>query len=211
MIATPESIQPRSGEELPNSRRVSVPGLLYLDLRVPMREISLAPTRTFDGRLEVNEPVRVYDCSGPWGDPDFNGSVEDGLPPLRRDWILKRGDVQEYDGREVLPQDNGYLSGKHAEYASQAEKNRLVQFPGFKARRRRPLRASQGHPVTQLWYARQGIITPEMEFIAIRENMGIADGGLQIADWSNDIARSDPMKQHAGSSQISNLKSQMAD
>src|SRR5881296_948453 len=195
MIATPESIQPHSGEALPNSRRVSVPGLLYLDLRVPMREISLAPTRTFDGRLEVNEPVRVYDCSGPWGDPDFNGSVEDGLPPLRRDWILKRGGVQEYDGREVRPQDNGYLSGKHAEYASQAEKNRLVEFPGLKVRRRRPLRASRGHPVTQLWYARQGIITPEMEFIAIREKMGSAG-----APPSGSVATNDLRHQHRGES-----------
>src|SRR5881296_1033485 len=205
MIATPESIQPHSGEALPNSRRVSVPGLLYLDLRVPMREISLAPTRTFDGRLEVNEPVRVYDCSGPWGDPDFNGSVEDGLPPLRRDWILKRGDVQEYDGREVRPQDNGYLSGKHAEYASQAEKNRLVEFPGLKVRRRRPLRASRGHPVTQLWYARQGIITPEMEFIAIREQMSNDKCRMTNGDLSGDINRDDLHKQHAGSAQLSSF------
>ncbi|MGH8248349.1 MAG: phosphomethylpyrimidine synthase ThiC, partial [Gammaproteobacteria bacterium] len=107
MIATPDSIRSHSGDVLPNSRRVYVPGLLHLNLRVPMREISLSPTKTFNGGLEVNEPVRVYDCSGPWGDPEFKGSVDDGLPPLRRDWILKRGDVQEYDGREVMPQDNG--------------------------------------------------------------------------------------------------------
>jgi hypothetical protein len=79
--------------------------------------------------------------------------------------------VAEYEGREVTPQDNGYLSLNHAEYASTAERNRLLEFPGL---RRKPLRASAGHPVTQLWYARQGIITPEMEFIAIRENMGRA-------------------------------------
>ncbi|HEU0011378.1 MAG TPA: phosphomethylpyrimidine synthase, partial [Verrucomicrobiae bacterium] len=90
MIATPDSSQPHSGDVLPNSRRVYLPGLLHLDLRVPMREIALSPTRTFNGSLEVNEPVRVYDCSGPWGDPEFKGSVNDGLPPLRRDWILKR-------------------------------------------------------------------------------------------------------------------------
>jgi phosphomethylpyrimidine synthase len=198
-----DSIQAHSGDVLPNSRRVYLPGLLHLDVRVPMREISLSPTRSFNGNLEVNEPVRVYDCSGPWGDPEFKGSVDHGLPPLRRDWILKRGDVQEYDGRDVLPQDNGYLSGRHAEYASQAERNRLVEFPGLNARRRRPLRASVGHPVTQLWYARQGIITPEMEFIAIRENMRIADGGWRIADWSKDVARSNLMKQHAGSHQLS--------
>ena len=106
--------------------------------------------------------------------PHFTGTSEEGLPALRRDWILKRGDVEEYDGREVKPQDNGYLSGKHAEFASAAEKNRLVEFPGLTSQRRRPLRAKAGKVVTQLQYARAGIITPEMEFIAIRENMGRA-------------------------------------
>src|SRR6266498_1712119 len=172
MIATKPSFEPHSGDELPNSRRVYVAGKRHAALRVPMREISLAPTKAFDNRIEVNEPVRLYDCSGPWGDPEFKGSVQEGLPALRRDWILQRGDVDEYDGRQVKPQDNGYLSRQHAEYASKAERNRLVEFPGLKGRRRRPLRASKGHPVTQLWYARQGLITPEMEFIAIRENQG---------------------------------------
>src|SRR6266496_2407187 len=161
---------PHSSDQLPDSTRVYVPGALHEDIRVPMREIALSPTRSFDGQIELNEPVRVYDCSGPWGDPEFRGSVEEGLPALRRDWVLQRGDVQEYDGRAVEPRDNGSLSPQHAEYASQAEKNRLVEFPGRKSQRRRPLRASRGHPVTQLWYARQGRITPEMEFIAIREN-----------------------------------------
>ena len=87
--------------------------------------------------------------------PDFTGTSEEGLPALRRDWILKRGDVEEHDGREVKPMDNGYLSGKHAEFASKAEKNRLIEFPGLTSHRRRPLRASKGHPVTQLWYAKQ--------------------------------------------------------
>src|SRR6185369_3812226 len=133
-----------------------------------------------------------------WGDPAFTGTVEQGLPALRRDWILQRGDVEEVDGREVKPQDNGYLSGKHAEYASKAEKNRLVEFPGLTSQRRRPLRAKPGKTVTQLQYARAGIITPEMEFIAIRENMGRA----KIAEMSKDIVRNDLNKQHAGSSQL---------
>ena len=114
--------------------------------------------------------------------PNFTGTSEEGLPALRRDWILKRGDVEEYDGREVKPQDNGYLSGKHAEFASAAEKNRLVEFPGLKSQRRRTLRAKPGKVVTQLAYARAGIITPEMEFIAIRENMGRADSRISIDD-----------------------------
>src|ERR1017187_7451868 len=125
------------------------------------------------------------------------GLSEEGLPALRRDWILKRGDVEEHDGREVKPMDNGYLSGKHAEVASHAEKNRLVEFPGLLGQRRRPLRAKAGKVVTQLAYARAGIITPEMEFIAIRENMVRA----RISDMANDIVRNQLDKQHAGSQQ----------
>src|SRR5690606_13594238 len=125
-------------------------------------------TKTASGRIEKNEPVRVYDCSGPWGDPEFTGTVEQGLPPLRREWILRRGDVEAYEGRAVQPQDNGYLSEKHAEYASKSERsNRYIEFPGLTAERRKPLRA-KSNPVTQKWYADQGIITPEMEFVAIR-------------------------------------------
>ena len=192
-----------SSEQLPNSKRVYVPGAIHSGVRVPMREISLSDTRGFDGAMEKNEPVRVYDCSGPWGDPDFNGTSDDGLPAVRAKWIQARGDVAEYQGREVKPMDNGYLSGKHAEYASQAERNRLVEFPGLNGHRRRPLRASKGHPVTQLWHARQGIITPEMEFIAIRENMRLGDWPSAIGDLSRDLVRSDLHKQHAGSAQLS--------
>ncbi|MEN9677525.1 MAG: hypothetical protein RIS76_3421 [Verrucomicrobiota bacterium] len=204
MIADPtSSFEPHSSQQLPASSRVYVEGTLHPDIRVPLREIALSPTRGFNGAMEANAPVRVYDCSGPWGDPAFQGTVEEGLPALRRSWILKRGDVAEYDGREVKPQDNGYLSRQHAEYASQAERNRLVEFPGLKGQRRRPLRATAGHPVTQLWYARQGIITPEMEFIAIRENLKIANLNLQIADLSGDIRRNDLAKQHEGSGSLS--------
>ena len=198
MIATKDSFEPHSGEQLPNSKKIYVAGKIHATVRVPMREIEVGDTRSYTGTVEKNAPVRVYDCSGLWGDPDFNGSVEEGLPSLRREWILKRGDVAEHDGREVKPQDNGYLSGKHAEFASQAEKNRLVEFPGMSGRRRRPLRAGKGQPVSQLWYARQGIITPEMEFIAIREDMGRA----KMADLAKDNVRNDLDKQHTGSSRL---------
>ena len=201
MIATKESFEPHSSEQLPASKKVFVAGIIHSDIRVPMREIEVSDTKSYTGAIEKNAPVRVYDCSGPWGDPAFTGTSEEGLPALRRDWILKRGDVEEYDGREVKPQDNGYLSGKHAEFASVAEKNRLVEFPGLSGSRRRPLRASKGHPVTQLWYAKQGIITPEMEFIAIRESMKIDDCQLTIGDFSQDNKRNDLGKQHAGSAQ----------
>ncbi|MDR3457595.1 MAG: phosphomethylpyrimidine synthase ThiC, partial [Verrucomicrobiae bacterium] len=198
MIASKESFEPHSSEQLPASQKVFVAGTLHADVRVPMREIAVTPTKSYTGAITANDPVRVYDCSGPWGDPSFHGNSDEGLPALRRDWILKRGDVEEYDGRAVKPQDNGYLSGKHAEFASQAEKNRLVEFPGLKGQRRRTLRAKAGKVVTQLAYARAGIITPEMEFIAIRENMGHA----KIAEMSKDIIRNDLNKQHAGSTQL---------
>ena len=202
MIATKDSFEPHSSEQLPASKKIYIAGALHPDIRVPLREIEVSDTKSYTGAIEKNAPVRVYDCSGPWGDPAFTGTSEQGLPAMRRDWILKRGDVEEIDGREVKPMDNGYLSGKHAEFASQAEKNRLIEFPGLVSQRRRPLRAKPGKTVTQLQYARAGIITPEMEFIAIRENMGRA----RIADMADDIVRNQLDKQHAGSQQLASCE-----
>jgi phosphomethylpyrimidine synthase len=170
----------RTNAPLPNSKKVYVSGELHPEVKVPFREISLAPTKSMNGEIEINEPMRLYDTSGPWGDPDFHGDVTQGLPPLRAKWIRDRGDVGEINGREVQPVDDGFFSEKHAAIAAQRstpnfDKSRAgAQRPTFDGAgapsRRRPLRASVGHPVTQLAYARQGIITPEMEFIAIREN-----------------------------------------
>ena len=199
-ILTKDANEPHSSEQLPNSRRVYLPGEIHPDVQVPVREIIVSETKSYTGAVTANEPVRVYDCSGPWGDPTFAGKSEEGLPALRAKWVQNRGDVEEYTGREVKPMDNGYLSGKHAEFASKAEKNRLVEFPGLLGQRRRPLRASKGQPVTQLWYAKQGIITPEMEFIAIRENMG----RTKMAELDNDNVRNVLDKQHSGSSQLAN-------
>ncbi|MCP5524771.1 MAG: phosphomethylpyrimidine synthase ThiC [Verrucomicrobiales bacterium] len=206
MIANDKSFEPHSSEQLPASRRIHVEGTLHPDVRVPMREIALSPTRRIDGSLEENEPVRVYDCSGPWGDPDFAGTVHQGLPALRRDWILQRGDVEEIEGRPVQPIDDGYLSEKHRDLAEAKSQDPT----GFKLgaatlKPRRPLRAKPGNVVTQLQYARAGIITPEMEFVAIRENLGISNLKSQIADLSADIVRNDLTKQHAGSAQSSIL------
>jgi phosphomethylpyrimidine synthase len=164
------TISVSSSDELPNSKKVYLNGKLHGDLRVPFREIALAPTKTMDGKIEVNEPVRVYDTSGRWGDADFHGDVEQGLPALRAKWIRERGDVEEIEGRAVRPQDDGYLSEKHA-----AERNGQRSEVRFqRSAKNKALRAKPGKAVTQLWYARQGIITPEMEFIAIRENGGRA-------------------------------------
>ena len=145
--------EPQASAALPNSDRVYIPGNLHADVRVPLREIRLNPTHTANGKAESNRPERVYDCSGPWGDPGFRGSVEQGLPTLRRPWILARGDVQE-----VTP------SYKPIPGRSDAPLPAGLQ--------RKALRARSGKIVTQLHYARQGVITPEMEFIAIRENLG---------------------------------------
>ena len=153
---------------LPNSRRIYVEGK-QPGVRVPFREIEQNQTRNFNGSLEENPPVRVYDTSGPWGDPSSQADVREGLPSLRRHWILSRGDVEEYKGRELKPIDDGYLTFDAANHARQKEKGRLEDFPALS---RTPLRAKPGACVTQLHYARQCIITPEMEFIAIRENLG---------------------------------------
>ena len=154
--------------QLPNSQRVYVAGSQQ-GISVPFREISQHVTKSFNGQIEVNDPVRVYDTSGPWGDPSFNGDVRDGLPALRRQWIIARDDVEEYQGREVKPEDNGYRSIEEAIYARDKAKGKLEEFPGL---RRQPLRAKPSHAVTQMHYARRGVITPEMEFVAIRENLG---------------------------------------
>src|SRR5947208_4705905 len=116
MIASQDSIQPQASDApLPNSKKVYVSGKLHPDLRVPFREISLAPTKSISGEIEVNEPVRVYDTSGPWGDPEFAGHAEQGLPPVRAKWIRDRGDVEEHEGRRVSPIDDGFLSDAHAQ------------------------------------------------------------------------------------------------
>ncbi|ATE63072.1 phosphomethylpyrimidine synthase ThiC [Rhizorhabdus dicambivorans] len=136
------------------SRKIHVEG--PGGIRVAMREIALEPT--------ANEPpVRVYDCSGPYTDDKANIDIMAGLPALRRDWIVARGDVEEYDGRAVKPEDNGLKGPDRA--------GGVAPFPNVV---KRPLRAKAGQNVSQMHYARRGIITPEMEYVAIRENVGRA-------------------------------------
>jgi phosphomethylpyrimidine synthase len=141
----------------PASSRVWTGGKLHSSIRVPFREIALQDKSTF----------RVYDTQGPWGDPDVTCDVRMGLSPLRESWILDRNDTVEYEGRRIRPEDNGYLSEKHAKATS--GRNDLDIFPGV---RRRPRKAKPGGNVSQMHYARKGVITPEMEFVAIRENLG---------------------------------------
>src|SRR6266481_7111912 len=166
----PGAVATGSNQEtrLPNSRRIYIAGQ-QPGVRVPFREIDQNPTRNFKGELEDNSPVRVYDTSGSYGDPSVRCDVREGLAALRREWIVSRGDTDEYEGRALQPIDDGYLTFDAANQARQKEKGRLEDFPAL---RRTPLRAKRRACVTQMHYAKQGIITPEMEFIAIRENLG---------------------------------------
>jgi phosphomethylpyrimidine synthase len=129
---------------LPSSRKVYVAGKRHPGLSVAMREIDLEK-----GSGEA--PVRVYDPSGPYTDPAAQIDIRAGLPKLRDAWIRARGDVEEVAGRDIRPEDDGLKSG---------EARRVELFPG--AIGRRPLRARAGKAVTQLAYARAGIVTPEM-------------------------------------------------
>jgi phosphomethylpyrimidine synthase len=173
------------------------------NLRVPFREIALSPSRNMRDEIEENPPVRVYDTSGVWTDPQTRCDVREGLPQLRREWILSREDVEEYEGRTILPQDNGYLTKGAEEFAKVKPSKdgtqsvgKLEEFPGLK---RAPLRAKAGKIVTQIHYARQGIITPEMEYVAIRENLGRQIAFETLANGQEN-ERDSGFHQHKGES-----------
>jgi phosphomethylpyrimidine synthase len=146
---------------LPSSRKTYVTGKHYPDIRVAQREIDL--TAGCD-----EPPVAVYDTSGPYTDPNHATDIRAGLPALRHGWILDRGDVEAYDGREPKPEDNGLSAGE------------ISPVPAFDRAGRRPLRAKAGKAVTQLAYARAGVVTAEMEYVAIRENIGRQQRADQI-------------------------------
>lgn len=129
------------------------------DILVPKREIVLTNTVTQAGDIE-NEPIRVYDTSGPYTDAEAHIDVTKGLKRLRSAWIKEREDTESYEGRQVKPEDNGYrLNGKESFQAAHTDFHHV------------PLRGKQGACVTQMHYAKKGIITPEMEFIALREQL----------------------------------------
>ena len=141
-------------------------------LKVAMRAIDLEPS-------SGEPPLNVYDTSGPYTDPAVSIDIAQGLAALRRDWQLARGDVEEYTPREVLAVDNGQLGP-----------DRSGGVPPFPAALRRPLRAKAGHNLSQMHYARRGIVTPEMEYVAIRENIGrtaIANHIRDGQDWGASI------------------------
>ena len=137
----------------PSSRKVFATSKRYGDLRVALREIDLEES--------AKEPaVRVYDTSGPYSDPSVETNIARGLAELRRSWIVGRGDVEEIVGRDIKPEDNGLKRGEES------------NVPVFDRAARKVLRAKLGAAPTQMYYARRGIITEEMEYVAIRENLG---------------------------------------
>ncbi len=164
----PERAPARAGDSAPavttgpirGSRKIFVESRRFPGLRVAMRAIDLDPSAG-------EPPLTVYDTSGPYTDPAATIDIRRGLPRLRAAWIEARGDVERYDGRPVRPEDNGRGAGPGGAGLA------------FPAPPPRPLRARAGQAVTQLAYARRGIITPEMEYVAIRENLGRAEAGIR--------------------------------
>ena len=138
--------------EREGSRKVYISGELYPDIRVPFREVAVHPS--------ANEPpVTIYDSSGPYTDPTVTIDIKKGLPHVKSSWQLDRGDIAPVlNPREVKPEDNGHASGKHL-------------APRFDVSNHRVFKGAPGRPVTQYEYAQAGIITPEMEYVAIRENL----------------------------------------
>ncbi|MBO0358018.1 phosphomethylpyrimidine synthase ThiC [Hymenobacter sp. BT186] len=169
---------------LTGSRKIYVPGQLH-NIQVAMREIVLADTqRKFDftNPTEQNPPVTVYDTSGPYTDPNVAIDLKKGLPRLREEWITSRGDVEELPG----------VSSEYGRLRADDARLDALRFEHI----RRPYRAKAGHTVTQLHYARQGIITPEMEYIAIRENQRIdqlaADDALRAQHQGHSFGANTP-------------------
>jgi len=149
-------------EPFPASQKVYIEGNIHKDIRVPMREITLSD----------ESKLRVYDTSGPYTDSSVKIDVGEGIPAIRKEWIAARGDVEEYEGRIMAPEDNGYSTDEQLQFVT----------AGAKGLVRTPLRAKEGKNVSQLWYARQGIITPEMEFVAIRENQDRAMSEMYLSN-----------------------------
>ncbi len=151
-----------STKPFPNSKKVYVSGIIHPQINVAMREISLDDTTdSFTGKKTPNQPVTVYDTSGPYTDPSKKINIHDGLEPIREQWVLDRGDVEELDSFS-------------SEYCNQRLNDASLDHLRFN-HLRKPKRAKIGKNVSQMYYAKQGIITPEMEYVAIRENQKLQE------------------------------------
>lgn len=162
------SIQP-----FPNSHKIYVQGSRP-DIRVPMREITLSDTTT-DAGVEKNQPLTIYDTSGPYSDPDVTIDICKGLADVRTPWIVDRADTE-------------VLEGLSSAYGRDSAEDTKLDHMRFEHHMRKPRKALPGKNVSQMYYARQGIITPEMEYVAIREN-------LKLEQYAEEVA-----KQHPGNS-----------
>lgn len=193
--ATDEKVEISTDPISPNSKKVYVNGTLHPNIRVPFREISLSPSTTISGNGNGNgnghhkenseSSILVYDTSGPYTDPEAKIDIREGLQPIRLPWIMGRGDVEYYDARTILPKDDGYRDG---------ENPNTERFPKTRSQ---VLRAKPGQNVTQMHYAKRGIITPEMEFIAIRENQ-------KRKQWIEDAERENRLKGNSFGANLQN-------
>lgn len=168
-----KSTEKISQTPFPNSKKTYVNGQLF-PIRVAMRKIALSDTKLANGSIEKNPPVTVYDTSGPYTDPNIQIDIRKGIPRLREPWILERGDVE-------------ILEGITSEYGKSRLKDPALAPLRFEFHHR-PKAAKKGANVTQLHYARKGIITPEMEYVAIRENQRID----QLHNASNAMRHQHP-------------------
>jgi len=193
--ATDEKVEISTDPISPNSKKVYVNGTLHPDIKVPFREISLSPSTTISGNGNGNgnayhkenseSSILVYDTSGPYTDPEVRIDIREGLQPIRLPWIMGREDVEYYDARTILPKDDGYRDG---------ENPNTERFPKTRSQ---VLRAKPGQNVTQMHYAKKGIITPEMEFIAIRENQ-------KRKQWIEDAERENRLKGNSFGANLQN-------
>ena len=167
------------------SKKVYVPGKIH-DIKVAMREISVSPTKLFSGKMIDNPPVTVYDASGPYTDENAVIDIKKGLPRIREQWILDRNDVER-------------LEATTSDYGQERLNDSTLDHLRFE-HIAKPLRAKKGANVSQMYYAKKGIITPEMEYIAIRENQRIEDLKLQWKDQYDTMCF-----QHAGESFGANI------
>ena len=193
--ATDEKVEISTDPISPNSKKVYVNGTLHPDIKVPFREISLSPSITISGNGNGNgnghhkendeSSILVYDTSGPYTDPEAKIDIREGLQPIRLPWITGREDVEYYDARTIMPKDDGYRDG---------ENPNTERFPKTRVQ---VLRAKPGQNVTQMHYAKKGIITPEMEFIAIRENQ-------KRKQWVEDAERENRLKGNSFGANLQN-------
>lgn len=187
--ATDEKVEISTDPISPNSKKVYVSGALHPEIKVPFREISLSSATTEDKNDHHKDndesSILVYDTSGPYTDPNVKIDIREGLQPIRLPWITGREDVEYYDARTIMPKDDGYRDG---------ENPNTERFPKTRVK---VLRSKQGQNVTQMHYAKKGIITPEMEFIAIRENQ-------KRKQWTENAERENRLKGNSFGANLQN-------